>query len=178
MTGTFNHPLKPGLYVLREKFVSTKVDRRLSGYGFGTLKGFPKGTTFTLLVAPWRGENDYVLRAPFVSGREGSEAEVCGFLREGSEDISWGSPLGVNDLADVERLFNLLDPDNTDESFVNNTVGRSYSSEGDAACMLMMLLGDGVLTREVISTYAEKMRKHSVTKSWSENDQKAKEGVS
>lgn len=148
---TFTHPLKPGLYTLREDFVSKKVDRRLAGNGFGTLQGFKKGTKFTLCPAPWRDVDDFVLQAPF----SGTTHEIVGFRAGDNEDISWGAPVGVDDLSDVERLFNLLDPDHTTESFVNHVTGRDYYSDGCAFAVLVALLEAGVVSRELVASIAK-----------------------
>lgn len=136
------HEIKPGIYKLPVAFKSAPgwIDKRLRGTGFRTSSGFSAGTVFVVRRAPWRdteGDAAVVLEAPFTSCRE----EIQGSLKDGG--AMWWT-----DNAGVGQLLDLLVPDDSDESWVGEATGLSWSSSGCATDVLTLLLETGKLTRD------------------------------
>jgi hypothetical protein len=139
----FPHKIKPGIYKLPVAFKSAPgwIDKRLKGTGFRTSSGFSAGTVFVVRRAPWRdtegGMGAVVLEAPFTSNRE----DIQGSLTNGG--THWWTDNGG-----VEKLLDLLVPDDSDESWVGEATGLSWSSSGCATDVLTLLLETGKLTRD------------------------------
>ena len=154
---TFSHKIKPGIYKLPIDLKSHAgwIDKRLKGTGFRTSSGFSAGTVFVVRRAPWLDTEGtlgptVLLEAPFATSRE----DVRGSLMDDGTTMWW-----TNNEA-VRRLLDLLVPDDSNESWVDEATRTSWTSQGCATEVLVQLLESGKLTRtdveEVLAMLKEK----------------------
>lgn len=149
------HEIKPGIYKLPVAFRSPpgEIDKRLRGEGFRTSSGFSADTVFVVRRAPWRdkeGDTVVVLEAPFTSCRE----EIQGSLRD--DGVKWWT-----NNAGVGQLLDLLVPDDSHESWVNEVTGLSWSSSGCSTDVITLLLETGKLTRDDVQEALETIKARS-----------------
>lgn len=132
--------LTEGTYVLTEDWTHDFPDKRLSGYGLDTTRGFRKGTRFLVERAgtdeePWRGLE---LTALFLS------YSACRGVHGTKDGTRWFVD------PSTLRLLRALEPDLTTKTWLDHEMGVSYGCAGWGHETLLELLETGKLTREQI----------------------------
>ncbi len=142
----FTHSIQAGHYKLREHFIGSKVDRRTTGPGLSTPDGLKEGTRLSIIEAPSllrEGSSGTVLElcAPFALG-----LSSIAYATKQAEGTTWFS--SVPD--DIIRIFDMMEPDTSEETWLDHTLGLGRYSRGCGHDVLHRLLKTGVLTREQI----------------------------
>lgn len=137
--GKFTFVLPNGHYRLRERFVGSKIDRRTTGPGMSTPEGLPKGTRFRVQDATWMLPEVHarVISAPWLLGT----TDLA--IARGDE---WRTSIPD----DMLRLFELLEPDDSLQTWLDTVVDSSKHMHGHADEVLLHLLETGVVTKDQI----------------------------
>ena len=142
------HDITPGIYRLRAAFVAANADRRLKGFGLRTAQGIPKGARVIVRLAPWRdspSSNSVSCEMSFpFAGRYNDTLD-------GSLGPSLATPVPgtvwYTEDKEILRLLSLCEPDESNEAWVEEATGMSWSSAGCASDVLTQLLNTGRVQR-------------------------------
>ena len=143
----FNLPV--GHYRLRDAFHGAKIDKRTTGPGMFTPDGLRKGARFCVKRAVWMEREGptapYILlecSAPWALG----SAPLASAKQTPDGEIMWSTPVAD----DMRRLFELLDPDDSIETWLDAAMDTGRHQHGYSHAVLEKLLQAHVISKNQI----------------------------
>lgn len=137
--------IKPGTYRLRETFVNSKIDKRLSGYALRSSMGLPKRTR--IVIRPWRGSDRTSLSIEAPDYR-GNEVVVHFDHNEDEAKVLGWSTTSTN--LDLERLIGLLEPADDDTAWLRTTLEQPLCWADNEDVILQLLLAGKIKRADII----------------------------